>query len=190
MRREQEDTVSLMIAFLVGDLQQKFIVHMEFACKHSEVLKAAFEGAFIDGKTGVHNLKDVDPTTFRLFAEYLYSGKITLRYHNVDPTDDHGDEANHSVDCMAQDLALVQLLCAGMLSECWDYVYDNTSPESPLCALVAEQCTWSAAIDYSEMQRAPQDLFSDMIQVYRKALPDRIRQNNSGAIQSKDYFVS
>ncbi|KAH9215323.1 hypothetical protein DL95DRAFT_247029, partial [Leptodontidium sp. 2 PMI_412] len=136
---------------IVGELQRKFITHMEFACKHSEVLKAAFDGPFIEGKTGVYNLEDVNPETFRLFAEYLYSGKTTLLHHN----------------CVDQDLTLVQLWvladrflvrtlqnqvvihmerirqsCGEMRPGCWDYVYDNTTLGSPLRALVAEQCAW------------------------------------------------
>ncbi|KAH6709047.1 hypothetical protein BKA61DRAFT_490241, partial [Leptodontidium sp. MPI-SDFR-AT-0119] len=203
-----------MITFLVGDSQQKFIIHMEFACKYSEVLKAAFDGPFIEGKTGVYNLEDVNPGTFRLFAEYLYTGKTTLLHHNVNPTGNHGNEDNHIDECAEQDLTLVQLwvladrflvrtlqnqvvvhierirrCCLDMSTKCWDYVYDNTSTGSPLRALVAEQCAWSNLVDGDDLERAPQDLLKDMVQAYRKALPDRVRQKNSDAIQSLDYFV-
>lgn len=50
----------------------------EFACYHSPVLDAAFNSSFIEGQTQTYRLEDVGINTFRLFVNWLYSGKIVL----------------------------------------------------------------------------------------------------------------
>ncbi|KAG4443029.1 hypothetical protein IFR05_001483 [Cadophora sp. M221] len=152
------------------------------------VLKAAFNGPFIEGKTGVYKLEDVNPETFRLFAEHLYSGKITLLHHNVNPVGNHGKVYNHTNECAEQDLTLAQLWvladrflvrtlqnqvvvhmerirqpCGKTGTACWDYVYGNTSPGSRLRALIAEQCAWSETFDWGDSQQVPQNLLKDII---------------------------
>lgn len=43
------------------------------------MLKAAFEGPFIEGTTRSYCLNDVDPNTFRLLIKWIYTQKILLR---------------------------------------------------------------------------------------------------------------
>lgn len=100
-----------MVTFFIGEDRKKFLVHKDKACRHSEVFRAAFNSTFIEGETGIYTLEDIDVETFELFTEYLYSRKITLRFHNREPDDDGDDinEENHGMKCAAQDNILVAL---------------------------------------------------------------------------------
>jgi hypothetical protein len=55
-----------MVTFTIGPEQQNFMVHKEFACQGSLVLKAAFESQFTDGSTSTYFLEDNTPEAFKL----------------------------------------------------------------------------------------------------------------------------
>ncbi|XMA14311.1 hypothetical protein WAI453_007102 [Rhynchosporium graminicola] len=54
------------------------MVHKEIICRHSEILKAAFNGKFVEGETQQYRLEDVSQDVFRLVVEWCYSRNLTL----------------------------------------------------------------------------------------------------------------
>jgi hypothetical protein len=54
------------------------VVHKEFACYHSPVLKAAFDGEFIESKTKTYELHDIEGPVAQLFVNWLYTQKVDL----------------------------------------------------------------------------------------------------------------
>jgi hypothetical protein len=176
MRNSYQNTQNYpnqMITFTVGTgtSKMKFKVHRQPACQQSH---------FINNELGDDEkwaalsnpgwmLPHVDPETFRLFVQYIYSRKITLRFHNINPRDDTEptDSPNHSQVCGDQDETLVKLWvlardfqiadlqnhvvenimkclvgCGMMRPSCYKYVYDNTKPGSVLRKLVVDLCCW------------------------------------------------
>ncbi|KAF8846521.1 hypothetical protein BDZ45DRAFT_682475 [Acephala macrosclerotiorum] len=209
---------SEMVTFLIGKDRKKFLVHKDKACTHSEVLRIAFNSTFIEGTTGIYTLEDTNVETFELFTEYLYSQKITLRFHNRDPDDDKDDinEEDHPTKCGDQDNILVSLwvlteklmvydlqnqiiehmenvrnMCGTMRSDAFHFVYENTEKGSPLRSYVAEQATWCSADGvYAEDSNAhPHEMLIDMVTCFRAAAPSYVRNKRANAIDGKDYYV-
>jgi hypothetical protein len=69
-----------MVTFLVGpgDAPKKFIIHKERVCHHSPVLKAAFNGNFIEGETQTYRVEDTSPGAFRMFTRWVYDQDLDL----------------------------------------------------------------------------------------------------------------
>jgi len=73
-----ERNATEVITFKVGKsvIKKNFVVHKEFACYYSPLLKGAFNSNFIEGSTHTHTLDDVDEETFSLFFQWLYSQRL------------------------------------------------------------------------------------------------------------------
>lgn len=54
------------------------MVHKEFACYHSPVLKAAFDGEFIESQTKTYESKDTEGPVTQLFVNWLYTQRLDL----------------------------------------------------------------------------------------------------------------
>jgi hypothetical protein len=70
------ETVTFIVG--TGDSQEEFIVHEEFMCHYSPVLKAGFNSSFVEGSSGEYKLDDVDPAVFRLLIEWIYTQDIEM----------------------------------------------------------------------------------------------------------------
>ncbi|TVY34943.1 hypothetical protein LSUB1_G007431 [Lachnellula subtilissima] len=66
-----------VVTFKIGPNLTEFVVHKEFACYYSPVLKAAFESEFIEGRTQTYTLDDTTEDAFRLLVQWLYSQRLT-----------------------------------------------------------------------------------------------------------------
>ncbi|KAF8854628.1 hypothetical protein BDZ45DRAFT_693271 [Acephala macrosclerotiorum] len=63
--------------------EQKFVIHREYACHYSPVLKAAFNSNFIEGRTGEYKLDDTTHGAFSLLTHWIYHQKLDLKH--LDP---------------------------------------------------------------------------------------------------------
>ncbi|KUJ22804.1 uncharacterized protein LY89DRAFT_714523 [Mollisia scopiformis] len=218
MKTPQFSNPSDMVTFIVGLKKEKFIVHKEFACKNSEVLRAAFNGPFLEGRTGTYILEDTSAAAFRMFTEFLYSGKITLHYHNLNAEDDLvlAEDEEHIEMCAQQDTDLIDLwlladrflmvdfqnqvidhmkriyqIC-GVMSSCqFRKIYDNTQEGSPLRRLVVDLCCWAFFADYikDKSDKFPQDMLVDVAIAYRDAAPSNVITSKRSEIPTTDYHV-
>jgi hypothetical protein len=70
------------------------------------VMKAAFEHDFIGKQKGKYEIKDVDTTAFEHFVQYLYTGYVSLRYHDWEDKrrfdEQDFDTEEHKLGCEAQ----------------------------------------------------------------------------------------
>lgn len=66
------------VTFIVGDENQKFVVHKNLVEHYSPAFENAFNGGFIEGQTRELNLGDVDANIFGLVVNWLYTQKIIL----------------------------------------------------------------------------------------------------------------
>jgi hypothetical protein len=73
------------VTFIVGDKNQKFVVHKNLVEHYSLALEKAFNGGFIEEQTQELNLRDVDTDIFGLvvnvskFLEHLFPCLRTWR---------------------------------------------------------------------------------------------------------------
>ncbi|TVY83280.1 hypothetical protein LSUE1_G007644 [Lachnellula suecica] len=72
------------VTILAGKNAKKFLVHKEFACHYSPVFKAAFNSEFIEGKTGMYKLDDVDPEAVKLLVRWMYTKKLTITVDDIE----------------------------------------------------------------------------------------------------------
>ncbi|KAH6671105.1 hypothetical protein B0J14DRAFT_515200, partial [Halenospora varia] len=195
-----------MVTFIVGedDNVQKFSVHKEFACRNSPVLDRAFNSEFIEGQTQTYTLEDNTPAAFRFFVQFLYQEKMTLDYHNEDPSDDldhgrYGDE--YFLKCLKQEQDLVQLwilaekflipklqdqildhlyrlrlACGPVTRPICNYVYSNTEPGSQLKKFVVDSWAWhlSAQILKQVGDQLPREMLLDLAVGYLEAAPQHV----------------
>ncbi|CZR54723.1 uncharacterized protein PAC_04607 [Phialocephala subalpina] len=139
--------------------EQKFVIHREYVCHYSPVLKAAFNSNFIEGQTGEYRLDDITHGTFNLLVQWLYHQKVDLAHLKSG-----FNEKNDLAILTEEKLNLFQLwVLADKFSipglqncvvdhireganlndrdflfpvKAYDYVYNNTAPDSPLRRLV------------------------------------------------------
>jgi len=64
------------VTFIVGKEAQKFTVHKNLAEHYSPFFTKAFNSGFIEGQTQEMVLEDVEPVTFGLVINWLYTQKI------------------------------------------------------------------------------------------------------------------
>lgn len=207
-----------MVTFLIGPNKERFLIHKETACRQSEVLRAAFNGPFIEGRTGTYILEDTRTQAFRMFMEFLYAGKLTLHYHNIDPKDDlEFSKEEHITKCATQDCYFVELwlladrfLMSKLQNQVMDHmvriylscgvmnpsqfakIYEDSEVGSPLRRLVVTQCCWAPEKDYYEKlsKYMPKDMLVDIAIAYRDSMTSAIRNSNRAVVQATDYYVN
>jgi hypothetical protein len=132
-----------------GSEQKKFIIHKNFACHYSPMLKAAFTGSFLEGQTQSMVLEDVEEEIFALFVNWLYSQKV----------EDAGEEIPDQDDLIRLWVLGQRLLVPKLQDQTIDalhkrsdedwtapthmtkYIYDNTVEGSALRRWIVDQCT-------------------------------------------------
>lgn len=95
------------ITVLIGEEEQKFLVHKDVACSKSPFFKAACdERKWSEGKEGVVKLPEHDPETFSLFLPWVYSDKLA----------EGDDDSAEALRRMARTWSLADYLGATTLS--------------------------------------------------------------------------
>lgn len=129
-----------MVTFLVGPDKAKKILHKSIVSSACPVLKAAFASAFEEGRTRIYTLENVDEGTFALFTEFLYTGTVDSRAAVA-----VCDSKLPRLWVLAEKFLLpalqnraMDLIRVGLdehrhiLTDCLDWVYENTPVGSPL----------------------------------------------------------
>lgn len=72
---------STLVPIRVGkdDDVETFLVHKEVVCRHSPVLKAAFNSGFIEGQTQTYELSHVNSETAKMLVQWLYAQEVTIK---------------------------------------------------------------------------------------------------------------
>ena len=84
--------------FFIGPEQERFDLHADLVAKVSMTLPAMMNNKHMEESIkGQANLKEIDATTFILFAEYIYSGKY--RTDQVSGLSTAGNLASFIADC-------------------------------------------------------------------------------------------
>jgi hypothetical protein len=76
-----------LVTFIIGTEKAEFIVHREYICHYSVVLRAAFNNErFIEGKTQTYIIDDTTAKAFRLLVQWVYSQSIITDADKDDET--------------------------------------------------------------------------------------------------------
>ncbi|PVH85698.1 hypothetical protein DL98DRAFT_650671 [Cadophora sp. DSE1049] len=99
------------VTFLIGpdnDIM-KFIVHKEFACYHSSVVRAAFSSNFVDGQTQTYRIEDTSAGAFRLLVQWLYTQRLKIvQWSDSGVFDGLAEEAEEDKACNGGDAHLLE----------------------------------------------------------------------------------
>jgi hypothetical protein len=209
-----------MVTFEVGEGSQKetFLIHKEVACLGSAVFETAFNGGFKEGLTQTYELEDIDPNVFRFFSKWLYSQKLTLLDHSFDNKGSWSvtEAESHNDKCSDQDMILVGLwilgdrfavkglqnyvmekivtvakVCGPMVTSFYLRIYRGTSKGSQLRRLAVDQCVWNRTVPFlGDEVWFPSEMMIDMLDVYRQAAPQNVKNRKAAALMAEDYFVA
>ena len=149
-----------LVTFVIGPDEKKFLVHKEFACHYSPVLKAAFNSNFIEGQTKTYRLDDTTEGAFQLFVQGLYSQRLEiplLQDENMKHTNTEAANGGWESLCRLwvltdklemprlQNLAIESIYKFGeetneAPTRQLHFIYDNTSAGSPLRRYMVDLC--------------------------------------------------
>jgi hypothetical protein len=192
----------VLVTFFIGPDEKKFLVHKEFACHYSPVLKAAFNSQFIEGQTQTYRLKDTTEGIFRLFVQWLYYQQLELlQLQDDDVVDDlaiYEDKSLFGLWILADELNVprVQNLVIESIEKYHykinaiptlqlRYIYDNTSVGSPLRRYMFDLCRkYILPENYIiQSERFPHAFLIDLA-------ASNITQDMEDHLEMEDYFVN
>lgn len=77
--------------------ESKFVVHKQFACYYSPVLKAAPNSEFIEGQTQIYTFEETKhELAFAFFVQWLYAQKIDMLVGETGFVDDNADQTEEA----------------------------------------------------------------------------------------------
>lgn len=68
---------------LVGEDEQKFVVHKNIICKSSDFFRSACSGEWLEAQEKTVRLPERDPISFGVYLGWLYTSEIDARDENV-----------------------------------------------------------------------------------------------------------
>jgi hypothetical protein len=157
---------------------KSFLVHKDFVCFYSAVLKAAFSSEYIEGKTQTYRLEDTTEDAVRLLVHWLYTQKLDI--HQLDELKDLGDIAKkeekslvelcvradrlfirklqNDVICLMEEL---QVRTEKIPTSTFPFVWENTQTTSPLRRYLLDGCIFD--LDQSWFQWSPDHFPKEML---------------------------
>ncbi|PVH85663.1 hypothetical protein DL98DRAFT_605229 [Cadophora sp. DSE1049] len=136
-----------------GESIKNFVVHKDFACHYSPVLKAAFNSNFLEGQTQISHLEDAKDETVSLLVNWFYSQELSVDSLEKNEIVD-GDHwklirlwvlADKLLIPRLQNVTIIKLTEMEKAFNktpvgCLNYIYNNTAAGSPLRLLLLHQC--------------------------------------------------
>ncbi|KAK0126628.1 hypothetical protein ONS95_008214 [Cadophora gregata] len=136
-----------------GHSIKNFVVHKNFACHYSPVLRAAFDSNFIEGQTQVYHFQDTEETVVILLVNWLYSQSLVVKSLKSRKSNDTDDMKLFRLWVLADRLLIPRLQNAVMsklykMEEIFletidknnlGYIYNNTAKGGSLRQLVLQQ---------------------------------------------------
>lgn len=130
-----------LVSFIIGKEGEtvKFTAHKEVVCYHSTVLEAAFNSNFIEGQTQTYRVEDTTEGVFKLFMQWIYSQKLTLKQLDDSWTPVAAEEVSEYMNLMKL-WVLADRLCIPCLQNAVITASDEISEEHP--TLHSESCKY------------------------------------------------
>ncbi|KAK0100251.1 hypothetical protein ONS96_007534 [Cadophora gregata f. sp. sojae] len=136
-----------------GDSIKNFVVHKDFACHYSPVLRAAFNSNSIEGQTQVYHFQNTEEKVVILAVNWLYSQSLVVKSLETGESNDTDGTALIHLWVLADRLLIPRLQNAAMRKlikleatfletidkSHLEYIYNNTAKDSSLRLLVLYQ---------------------------------------------------
>jgi hypothetical protein len=201
-------------------IRETFMVHKEHACRYSPVLDKAFNSTFKEGETQTYSIDDTTVEAFRMFVQWVYSQKLNVTVHTgpISLTQQQllDDPCNHMSPCTKENYYLSQLwvlaeklmvpqlqdvvmdqfniirqTCPEAFGCHLNYIYANTSEESPLRRFAVQIVAWSPQMDYKEFSVLyPKEFLLDLVMVFHSAVPARTQTKKMDSLDISEYYVT
>ena len=209
MRRKPDEFVTLY----AGDNPQKFVVHKEFACHYSSVLKTAFNSNFIEGQTQTYRLQETTERAIRLLIHWFYTQKLDTFV----PKPEEGQREEYLEVKHSQDMSLVELwilaeklllptlqnLVAREIEQrrhqskaistaSLHYVYEKTERGSLLRRLMVDMCfSHLNILSYMKRpERYPQEMLIELVTTFGNAIASSDRSKGAPRKDFTPYEVA
>jgi hypothetical protein len=185
------------VTLFAGDNPQKFVVHKEFACHYSPVLKAAFNSNFIEGQTQTYRLEDTSVDALRLLLYWFYTQIVDTSEVDPFPLPQSDFEKNDGgrtklarlcsqlvelwvlagslIIPALQNMVMKEIVrgngpSTGIATHCINYVYENTTSGSPLRLFFVDLCAgwFSEKVYLASPSRFPQEMLLDLATVFSR----------------------
>jgi hypothetical protein len=133
------------------------LVHKDFACGYSPVLRAAFESDFAEGKTQTYIMKDVSEEVFALLSRWLYTQSLGDKgmTNNLEIAARSINQLmklwvladklllprlqNEAIDLIEETRFKYHLDCTSL----FNYIWENTAAHTPLRHLFVDYSVWN-----------------------------------------------
>lgn len=170
-----------------GKAKKEYLVHKNFATYWSSVFEKAFNGPFLEGQTQVMDLDDFEfPEVFGYVQSWMYSQNLKAANKEWAPS---GDDlcrlwvlADRLLMRKLQGDVVHSLCCSSSIPtletdniNCARWIYENTSPESPLRRLFADKCAFHSVglegVSAANLEKLPKEFLLDVALAYKRVLP-------------------
>lgn len=156
------------------------MVHKDFACYYSPVLKAAFNSDFLEGQTQTYTIEDCKALTIKFLVEWIYTQQISFDAIERTTAGKENHLALVGLWILAEKFLIPQLQnhvirkvyelnheANTIPLHCLNYVWENTPPGSPLRLFLLHLFASRARIDlYSKCPDSyPKEMLADIIKL-------------------------
>ncbi|EKD17265.1 hypothetical protein MBM_04842 [Drepanopeziza brunnea f. sp. 'multigermtubi' MB_m1] len=204
-----------LVTLFAAAEEQKFVVHKEFACHYSPVLKAAFNSQFMEGQTQEYRLRDTTKEALHQLVHWFYFQKLDTmeltEKNRYDGPENYIEERMAENIILAKTWVLADKLLIGKLqdqiideivrirdhshllsSSVLKYVYDNTPEGSPLRRLYVDLFVrYGKPRRYeSKSDRYPKEMLFDVVSKFSAVIPTFISSTRTPSKDLSLYHVA
>jgi hypothetical protein len=177
-----------------GD-RKKFVIHKNFACHYSPVLKKAFTGGLAESRTQTMVLEDIEEQVFALFVNWIYTqevvhedgqspgAKLLIKLWVLAQKLLVPELQNQMIEAIEKRRKADNIIHTGML----EYVYKQTIIGSPLRRLLVDQYAYGTKGGHllSKSGQFSKECLIDIVEVLVT-----IRDNGKKRPDTKNYLVA
>ena len=154
-----------MVTLLVGEAEVPFHVHMDILCRASPVFKSAFMGEFAEASERSMTLPEDESDAFENLIQWLYFKDIRLDTAAANGSSEEAEELYMNLVTLyvtsdKYDIPELKNRVIDQLYKSWSrfgsrvpyksvigYIYENTTPKSPLRRLLADRWVWGTKLE-------------------------------------------
>ncbi|CZT42869.1 uncharacterized protein RSE6_02821 [Rhynchosporium secalis] len=194
-----------------GEADTKFLLHKEVVCRHSKVVKSAFESAFVEDQTQIYRLRESTKEAVTYLMQYMCSQKLEIAILRDYFASTSISEELEQLICTAliEAWVLGDLLCipqlhnfalvafedisnktSNVLMKCCDVAYRLTSPGRVLRKFFVHTCIFNIAPGWFEITPNTGELAKELLVDIISYMRSKVYQNMSKKERASRSMVS
>ncbi|CZR51124.1 uncharacterized protein PAC_00999 [Phialocephala subalpina] len=193
---------SQLVTLFNGDSTEKFVVHKDFACHYSPVLRAAFNSNFLEGQTQEYQLQGTTEDAIRQVVNWFYTQKLDIRQlgpegnikkGQVDTDLKRKEDATlvelwvladkllvpKLQNAIVEEMQRIRLQIHHLPSGCYMVAYEKTQDGSPLRKFLVDGCAGSSVpqgLLKGLTNALPKDMLMDLFLAAKAAIVNSARK--------------